>query len=168
MPALRNQRRELFAQAVIKGARNGVNLTEAYRLAGYRGSGHAAEVGASRLMSSDEVRARIAELTAPAIKKTGLTIESLLSEIEQTIADARAAKQHSVVVASLTLAAKLVGLLRDRVEIGGVGEFDRCEDINEIAARYLDDQPLDEVLRGIDEMRDAIIRAAADRARVVS
>jgi hypothetical protein len=168
MPALRNQRRELFVQAVVRGAKNGVNLTEAYKAAGYVGTGHVAEVGASRLMSSDEVRARIAELTAPAAKKAGLTLESLLVELETTIADARAAKQHSVVVQSLTLAAKLVGLLRDRVEIGGPGDFDQCNNIDEIARHFLGDAPVDEALALVDSMRDSLLKAASERALLVS
>jgi hypothetical protein len=56
-----------------------------------------------------------------------------LSELETTIADARVAKQNAVVVQALTLSAKLVGLLREKidvnVEVGGTRNeiFDRLE-----------------------------------------
>jgi hypothetical protein len=168
MAALRNQRRELFAQAVVKGAKNGVNLTEAYKQAGYRGDDHVAEVGASRLMSTDEVRTRIAELTAPAARKAGLTVERLLDEIERTINDARQAKQHGVVVSCLTLAGRLVGLLRTEVVVGSPSEYAACESMQDVARQYLGDASLSDVLAFCDEWRDALIKAAAERAMPVN
>jgi hypothetical protein len=170
MPPLRNQRRELFCQNVVKNAKNGMNLTEAYRASGYRGEGHVAEVGGSRLMSNVEVRMRVNELTRPAVAKARITVESLLAELETTIVDARGAKQHSVVVRSLELAAKLVGLLRDRVEVGSPSEFAGLETSEQIYRAIVDevfDGDPGAALAALDEMRVGIEACAADRARDV-
>jgi hypothetical protein len=161
MPALKNLRRELFAQNVVKNARNGLNLTEAYRASGYKGTGHTAEACASRLLSFDEVKMRIDELARPAVRKTRVSIESLLDELEVTIQDARADGQHSVVVGALTLSAKLVGLLRDRIEVGSPGEYRDCQTpedaIDALIERCGDARSVLDLLRMMTSMVEAHI-----------
>jgi hypothetical protein len=123
MPRLR-PRQEIFIKNIINGAKRGVSQREAYRLAGYATtSDNSTDAAASRLLSDVKVRERMDTITRPAIKKSRFTIETLLAEVERNIADAREAKQFAVVTASLALAAKALGMLRDQVEIGGVGEF---------------------------------------------
>ncbi len=155
MPILKNSRRELFAQNVIKGARNGWSQAEVYLRSGYKARGHAAEVAASRLLKFDEVRMRVDELMRPAIRKSRITIESLLAELETTIADARKAKQHSVVVRSLELAARLAGLLREKIEVGSPDEFAACATKEQVVDKLIADAGSPAVL--IDELHEIII-----------
>ena len=151
---LRNQRRETFCRMIIEAAKRGLPQTWAYEKAGYQADGHSAEVNASRLLNYAEIKARIAELGAPAGRRTRVSIESLLNELEMTINDARGDGQHSVVVNALTLSAKLVGLLRDRVEVVGVGEFDACTSSEEVIEKLLsrNESPA-AVLVELDELR---------------
>lgn len=123
MAPLKSPRREAFAQNVAKSPKTGKTLGPCYIEAGYKARGHSAESLGSQLLKNAEVKQRIDEIMRPALKKARVSVESILAELETTIQDARAAKQHSVVVNALTLSAKLVGLLRDRIEVGGPGDF---------------------------------------------
>jgi phage terminase small subunit len=73
MPVLKNARHERFAQNVVKG----LSATEAYEKAGYKPS----EAHASRLAGNGKVRARVAELMAPAVEATEATVERVLREL---------------------------------------------------------------------------------------
>jgi hypothetical protein len=167
MPMLKNQRREAFCRMIIEAAKRGLPQTWAYEKAGYHADGHSAEVNASRLLNYAEIKTRIAELGAPAVRRTRVSVESLLTELETTINDARGDGQHSVVVNALTLSAKLVGLLRDRVEVGGVGEFAALETTEAVVAALLADQTAAEALASLDTLRAAVVNHAADHADVV-
>ena len=65
MPALRSPKRETFAQNVAKSPKTGKSLTDCYKESGYKGQGHTAEAGASRLGSQGEVNDRIDEIMRP-------------------------------------------------------------------------------------------------------
>ena len=65
MPVLKNPRHERFAQNLAKG----MSATEAYKEAGYKSIGHAAEANGARLMRNDKVKARIAELQGSTAKQ---------------------------------------------------------------------------------------------------
>jgi hypothetical protein len=123
MGVLRNHRRELFAQAIVGNAKDGINLTQAYRLAGYVGEGHVAEVGGSRLMSYDEVRRRVAELQAPIVRKVETTLEHLIADVLADRELARSLKQPSAAIKATALLAALTGHLTRRSETGKAGEF---------------------------------------------
>ena len=168
MPPIKNVRQETFCREIIKAARNGNSHADAYKAAGYTADGNAAEACASRLLSTAKVQARIAELTAPAVRKAQVSIESLLDELAQTIADARSAKQHSVVVSALTVSAKLVGLLRDKIEVGGPGDFDGCDSPTEVMDRFLATH-IDPhaAVAGLREFADKIEQRLAEQAVVV-
>lgn len=152
---------------IIEAAKRGLPQTWAYEKAGYQADGHSAEVNASRLLNYAELKARIAELGAPAVRKTRVSIESLLNELETTINDARGDGQHSVVVNALTLSAKLVGLLRDRVEIGGVGAFDACESAEQVITQLLSDQSASEALASLAMLQREIEAYASSHADVI-
>jgi hypothetical protein len=156
----------MFCQNLVRNAKHGMNLTRAYIASGYEGRGHVAESGGSRLMSYVEIQMRVDELARPAVRKAQITIESLLGELETTIADAREAKQHSVVVRSLELAAKLVGLLKDRVEVGRPGEFDDCSSPQEVIDRLLEQHGTDPraMVSGLRAMMDSIETRVAKMA----
>jgi hypothetical protein len=167
MPALKNPRHELFCQLIPQGAKNGWSQAEIYRRCGYKATGHSAEVLASNLLKNIEVQQRIAEITGPALKKARVSIESLLDQLETTINDARGDGQHSVVVNALTLSAKLVGLLRDRVEVGGAGAFDGLETSEQVVAALLSDQPAAEALSTLAVLQREIEAYASSHADVI-
>lgn len=134
MPILSNARHELFAQRVAKG----MSATEAYKAAGYDTNGHAAENSASRLMSNDEVKARIAELQAITAKEVTLDRADLLRMMLADRELARENKQGSAAIrASELLGKELAGMYVDRKEIGGPGDFARLSDgdLRELAAK---------------------------------
>ncbi len=74
MAILQNARHERFAQNLVKG----MSATEAYEKAGYKPN----DQNAARLTRNDEVRARCAELMAPAVKATELSVERVLAEMK--------------------------------------------------------------------------------------
>jgi hypothetical protein len=170
MPPLKNVRHENFCQLTIQGKRYGWSQAEIYQRSGYTCDKASAAMASSRLIQKDEIRTRMAELVESAARKTRITVETLLDELRQTIDDARAAKQHTVVVSSLTLAARLVGLLTEKVEIGRPGAFAACESVQGVLDKLVEDSA-DDIpgsLAILDQMREALLRHAADRARPVS
>lgn len=136
MPVLGNQRHELFAQAVAKGA----SATAAYREAGYEASGHAAESNASRLLRKAEVAGRVAELQGRAAEKAVLTRQWVLERLVENANRAMQATavkdadggstgeyryEGSVANRALELLGKELGMFVDRREIGQPGDFAR-------------------------------------------
>jgi hypothetical protein len=129
MPILKNSRHELFAQEIAKGK----SASEAYQNAGYRPS----RKNASRLKANEDINARVAELQAASAASAVITIESICAELDQANAVAREKGQAAAMVSASALRAKLAGLLKDRVEVGGPGDFDDCETVEAIADRML-------------------------------
>jgi hypothetical protein len=164
MPQLKPHRRELFCMKVIEAAKTGKSQAWAYEAAGYQTNGHSSDVCASRLLNYADVQERIAELGAPAVRKTRVSIETLLNELETTIGDARETKQHGVVIQALTLSAKLVGLLREKIEIGGPNAFDQCTSTEEVMDKLLQELEPDVAVALCDEMKAAIEARAASAA----
>ena len=164
---MKNPRHELFAQRIATSAKNGLSQGQCYETSGFKTEGRSADACAARLLTVAKVRDRISELVEPAVRKTRVSIESLLDELETTIADARVTKQHSVVIQALTLSAKLVGLLRERVEIGGVGEFSRCESPDDLMRTLLVDMTPAEALASLDDLRARVEVYAANHATLV-
>jgi len=169
MPLLKNLKHENFAQAMVRGAAVGWSPADAYQAAGYKPSSrHAAEVCASRLLSLVEVRDRIAELQAAGARKAVVTVETLLAELEAARAAATSAEQFSAATAAIVAKAKLTGLMRDRVEVGGPGAFDRCgtptEVVDQLLAQLGDGA---DVLGKLDELRELVEARLADRARAL-
>jgi Terminase small subunit len=129
MPVLENHKYELFAQAFAKGE----TATRAYELAGYKPS----RKNASRLKTNKDISARVSELQAASAASAVITIESICAELDQANAVAREKGQAAAMVSASALRAKLAGLLKDRVEVGGPGSFDDCETVEEIVDRLL-------------------------------
>src|SRR5215475_10914703 len=101
MPTITPHRHEIFCRAVISAVKLGKSQAWAYRQAGYDVEDNSAYAAASRLLKSDKIKARIAELGAPAVREVQFSIESLSAECEKTIQDARLAGQHGVAVRAL-------------------------------------------------------------------
>jgi hypothetical protein len=135
MPQLK-PRTELFVQTYVRGARDGVTARQAHISAGFKGRDGVADACASRLLSSEKVQARIAELTKPMTRKTQISVDSLTAEVQETIASAKAKGQNAVVLKGVELAAKLHGMLRERVDITHDFGGTRAEVLARIAARY--------------------------------
>jgi phage terminase small subunit len=117
MPALKNPRREWFAQELALGASAGI----AYRRAGYVLRGRAAEAGAARLASSAEVTRRVGELTAgnaaPAEgASSDVTVATIIRELEEARRLAMAKKQPAPAVSAALGKAKIAGLVVDKAE----------------------------------------------------
>ena len=105
MPVLKNARHERFAQNKAKG----MSIGPAYTAAGYKATGHSAEVSGARLLKNVEVRNRIAELQGSAAKQitdvrdaarqhTRAAVETLVSVMEDKKAphSARVAAANSL------------------------------------------------------------------------
>ena len=167
MAALKNQRHELFCRNLIDGAQRGWSATEAYIKAGYKGEEGVARACASRLLTNANVKRRLEELNAPAIKKTQITVETLLNKLEANIVGAEAKGQHGAVNGSIGLMAQLRGLLINRTEVGTPGEFAACESITDVVAALLTDQTASEALATLDTLRTAVLSHAANNATVI-
>lgn len=131
MPALGNPKHERFAQELAKGKSQG----EAYELAGYRPSRSAA----ARLAANVNICERVQELAERVASRTELTAAQLTERLlriadvaEKTgialdedtgEATGSSSKHLSVARAALMDAAKLNGLLTDKLEVNASDEL---------------------------------------------
>ena len=125
---LRNPRHEAFARHYV---RLGV-ARRAYVEAGYqsRMPVELTECGpvdacASRLLKHAKVESRIERLRQAMAKRSDVTEESLLDELEEARIVSRDNGQGAAMTSASVAKAKLVGLMVDRKEIGDAGEFQR-------------------------------------------
>jgi phage terminase small subunit len=126
---LKNPRHEKFVQGLLEGK----SATDAHELAGYaRDDGNA-----TRLRANPKVRERLAELQADVAKQSKVTVESLLNELEDARKQATNLDQLSAAVRAIEAKVKVSGLLVQKMEIGGAGEFSRCESIEDVADEIL-------------------------------
>jgi hypothetical protein len=117
MPELKPHRRELFARNAISAAKLGKSQGWAYLQSGYDRTPGAADVAACRLLKNAKVKARIAEIGRPAVKKMQFSLETLSDELAKTIEDARSKGQNSTVIRGIELGAKLHGLLTEKISV---------------------------------------------------
>jgi hypothetical protein len=167
MPTLKNQRHELFCRNLIEGAQRGWSATDAYIKAGYKGEEGVARACASRLLTNENVKRRLEELNAPAVKKTQITVETLLNKLEANIIGAEAKGQHGAVNGSIGLMAQLRGLLINRTEIGSPGSFDACETTEQVVAALLADQSPAQALSTLALLQQEVEAYAARNATLV-
>jgi hypothetical protein len=164
MSQLANIKHENFCRLIIEGAKYGWTQADIYKRAGYRADGHSAEIAASRLMKKDEIRRRLAELTAPATRKARITAESLLTELEETRAGAVLAAQYGAATAAITAKAKISGILVDRLEVGGVNEFSGCQTPQEVVDKLIEQEGAAEALAQLELLHALLIGRAGDQA----
>jgi hypothetical protein len=100
MPVLLNARHERFAQALAKG----MNGTEAYASAGYKGD----RAAASRLSTNVNVAQRVAELQGRAAEKAEWTAADRLAALKR-ISDAAEKEDPRVAVSAIAEANKMQG-----------------------------------------------------------
>jgi hypothetical protein len=168
MSALANIRHETFAQLIAQAPKRGLSNAECYRQAGYRvAAGPACDVSASRLLSSDKVQARIAELIEPTVRKTRATVDSLASQFDRVFDGALGAEQFGAAGNAAGLKARLLGFMKEKIEIGAPGDFASCETIEQIVDKLLDQQSPADALLLLDQFRDLIEQRAANLADIV-
>lgn len=165
MAALRRHHHELIVQYYI---RTGGNAAEAYRLASKKCIGKplnhpkSPAVCAGRILAYPEVKARLAELQAQMAKRADITVDKILSDYQRALVMAEQLEKPADMVAAATSQAKLVGLLRDRVEAGNVGDFDKMDNISDIIAAVAAEAGDEAALAltkafGLDRTSDALI-----------
>jgi hypothetical protein len=111
MGPLQNPRHERFVQALFEGK----PASKAYEEAGY--SPH--DGNCIRLRGNERIKARLAELQEAVAKKTEVTVESLLDELERARARADSLDQLGAAVKAISEKAKISGLLTTKIEITG-------------------------------------------------
>jgi hypothetical protein len=106
------------------------------------------------------------ELQEPIVRKSRLSLEMLLAEVEQTLRDARADRAHSACVAALGLVVKIHELVRLQggAEIGG-GAMDATQ-IMDLLCETLGGP--DGMLEMADRMREHALAQRAEQAITVS
>ena len=130
MPTLRNPRREKFALALSEGK----SASQAYIDAGYK----PCRQNAARMMTNDDIKARVAELQAGAAAKAEVTLETILAELADAAVVAESKGQAQALVSAAMARAKLAGLLVERVEVGAPGDFDGLTSTAAIVDRELE------------------------------
>lgn len=113
---LRNIRHERFCLALAEG----LDQTSAYLKAGYKQTA-SATANAARLITKDNIKSRLAHLSALAARSSEITIASIVRELDEANAVAKANGQATALVSAATLKAKLAGLMREtKVEINNI------------------------------------------------
>lgn len=65
-------------------------------------------------------------------KRADITVDKILSDYEQALQLAKAQEKPNEIVNAATAQAKLVGLLRERVETGSPGDFAAMDNISDV------------------------------------
>jgi hypothetical protein len=140
MPALRNVKHEMFAQHISTSPKTGWSQGRCYTEAGFKTEDRSADACAARLLTNANIQARIAELVEPTVRKTRATVDTLASQFDEVFAGAMMQAQFGAAGAAAAAKAKLLGFMRERIEVGAAGEFDQCETIDDIVRAFLADQ----------------------------
>jgi len=107
-------RQEMFILFILKGEAQ----SKAYRLAGYKAENDdVANSAASKLLSSDKVNTRIAELRQAVQVRTIVTVESLTEDLFRIRAGAEKDGKWAAAGQAVGLLAKMHGLLIERSEV---------------------------------------------------
>jgi hypothetical protein len=124
---LKNARHERFVALLLEGK----SATEAYEAAGFKRD----DANAARLKARPDVVERLTELQNEVAAKVPITIESLISELEEVRTAATSKSQYAAAVRAVLGKAQLAGLLveRSKVEVEGNllnrTKYDSDEDI---------------------------------------
>jgi hypothetical protein len=110
-----SERQKSFARLVHEQ----VPPYRAYALAGYRRH----HSNAYRLREKEGVKRYLGELEAQTMKRHEVTVDSLLTELEEARLNAKTTKQPGAEISAVMGKAKLTGLLVDRQEIKDVSKM---------------------------------------------
>jgi hypothetical protein len=108
-----NHRQEAFC----RGLAEGLPQSRAYIDAGYASRGNAAEVSASQLLRNPKVAARVARMQADAARRSEVTVDSLVAELDEMLRLAIECENPSAGVSAVMGKAKLLGLIIDKAEV---------------------------------------------------
>lgn len=130
MPALKNGRHELFAQQIAKGK----TADEAYKLAGFKPH----RGNAATLRAKQNVADRIAELQEKVAARAVTTAADIVDQLAEDRDFARFLGSPSAAISATMGQAKVLGLLKDRVEhTGKDGAAIEIETLdNEVQSNY--------------------------------
>jgi hypothetical protein len=129
MPILKNQRHEKFAREYVK---TGIGA-EAYRRVYPRIDPiETAKRNAYRLRTYAHIDKRIQELRQAMAKRADITEDKILTDYQEALVLAKKQEKPDSMVNAATAQAKLVGLLRDRIETGSAGDFDNMDSVSEV------------------------------------
>jgi hypothetical protein len=168
MPMLRNPKHEQFAQNIATSTHTKWSNGRCYSEAGFKTDNRSADACAARLLTNANVSARIEELLAPTVRKTRTTVDTLAEQFDRVFSGALDAEQFGAAGNAAGLKARLLGFMRERIEVGGVGEFGGCENITDVATALLIDQTPAEALVTLDALRNEIETYAAEHADVIA
>jgi len=140
-----SERQKAFARLVHEQ----VPPYQAYGLAGYRQH----ESNPYRLRENERVKRYMSELEAQTMERHEVTVDSLLTELEEARLNAKAAKQPSSEVSAIMGKAKLAGLLVDRQEIKDVSNMNMEELIQSVRDNMGDEAEI--VLKALGLKADA-------------
>ena len=129
MPNLKNSRHEQFAREYVK---TGVGAEAYRRVYPHIDPLETAKRNAYRLRTYAHVDQRISELRQAMAKRADITEDKILTDYEEALRLARAQQKPDAMVNAATAQAKLVGLLRDRIETKNVDDFDSMDSASEI------------------------------------
>jgi hypothetical protein len=147
MPALKNVKHELFAQRIATSPKTGLSQGQCYEAAGFKTNGRSADACAARLLTVANVQARIAELIEPTVRKTRATVDSLATQFDAVFDGAMGSAQFGAAGSAAAAKAKLLGFMREKIEVGSPGEF---------AAMNTVEQVVDAMLLLFDDPREAL------------
>jgi len=104
-----SEQQERFCQAIVAG----LNQTDAYKAAGYKGAYKSLKDNAARLIANDSVAARIAELRKPIAAKAAVTLAWLIEQAQEVLVAAKSDSAHAASIAAI----KELGILSgERIE----------------------------------------------------
>src|SRR5512143_274148 len=141
MGVLKNIRHEYFVRQYIRCGGNGA---EAYRrtMSKYpwkemRNLDYARTV-ACTILARPDVRQRYEELRTQMAKRADITEDKILTDYQEALNMARHLGKPEALIAAAREQAKLVGLLRERIEHGDVGDFENMDNVSDILAAVRD------------------------------
>ena len=129
MPALRLIRHEKFAREYVKNGVAGIAYAKAYDRRHIDGTAY---VNGCRLLKHANINMCLCELRNQAMKRADITIDKILSDYQFALEMGKEQSKPDAIVKAAEAQAKLVGMLRERVEAGNVGDFDSMDTIQEI------------------------------------
>ena len=136
MGILKNPRHEKFAREYVK---MGIGA-EAYRRVYPRAHPvSTARVCASQLLTKPNIASRTAELRQAMAKRADITEDKILTDYQEALALAKKQQKPDSMVNAATAQAKLVGLLKDRIETKNVNDFENIESIDDILQKVADE-----------------------------
>jgi Terminase small subunit len=136
MGFLKNPRHEKFAREYVK---TGIGA-EAYRRVYPRAHPiSTARVCASQLLTKPNIVSRTVELRQAMAKRADITEDKILTDYQEALILAKKQQKPDSMVNAATAQAKLVGLLKNRIETKSVNEFENLESVDDILQKVADE-----------------------------